>query len=1027
MNSSTARFCGSCGSALGTTEAELKYATVMFADIVGSTALITGLEPEQAKERLQPMVAAMCAVVKRFDGTVVRTLGDGIMAFFGAPRAQEGHALQACEAALAMHAELPSPKEGPAIRIGLHSGRLVSSVPGSDFAEVQEAHGLAIHLASRLQGEAEPGGTCLTDNCSRLVQPYCDVRPLGSRVLKGFPEPIEIYSLLGLKPSVASRQFRRNNLTRFHGRRRELGILQRALRGAKTGDSKIIGISGSPGSGKSRLCYEFAEWCRGQLIPVLETRAQPYGHATPLQPVLDILRLLFGVSANDDGSNSRFAIAQQLSALAETFEADLPLLYDFLGIAEDDDPPSRVDPKARRARLFDVVRHVIRQRSKATSVMIVEDLHWLDEASEDFVTTIADAVAGTRGMLVVNYRPGYAATWMEWPHFEEISLSELSAEETGALVTELIGNHPELHEIRRRVILRSSGNPFFAEELVRSLEENCEVVGEVGDYRLGTTIAEGVLPATVEAVIGARIDRLAESEKTVLQIAAIIGKELPWPVLQEVADPLGFKIDPILTRLCDAELLQEQATVDYRQFSFRHPLMQEVAYATQLKARRSTLHAAVAAAMEGFYQERLNEFAGLLAYHYEAAGRLAEAANYAARAAMWVGSTNPAQAIKHWQQVRNLLQHQPRSKENDSLRIMANGQIAWLGWREGMTAEAAKALLHEGLGWARETEDSMIPMLLFVDGRITVASGGSADFYVERVREALSLVKERKNAASVATLSVATLNCALSQAYGWAGLLNEALAASDAAMREVSHVEKFDHQFLGYNLDHWIMSLRARILVRLGRFAAGQECLDRLLEIEDALLDPTVQFIPHLGYVDLAWCRGDTRLAEKHADRIAEIADKCGLPYIRVYAFACAGTAKALAKDFAGAERDFIEGLQFVRKATASMGFEPEILASLAHCYLRMSETERAAAFAAEAIEVARQRGTRLAECRATITQAAALIAEHSSSRLAEAEDLFRRAERLMEVTGATIYKPLLVQERIRAGISDEILSRYER
>jgi class 3 adenylate cyclase len=626
-NSPTARFCGSCGSALGITEAELKYATVMFADIVGSTALITGLEPEQAKERLQPMVAAMCAAVKRFDGTVVRTLGDGIMAFFGAPRAQEGHALLACEAALAMHAELPSPKEGPAIRIGLHSGRLVSSVPGSDFAEVQEAHGLAIHLASRLQGEAEPGGTCLTDNCFRLVEAYCDVRPLGSRVLKGFPEPIEIYSLLGLKPSVASRQFRRNNLTRFHGRRRELDMLQHALRGAKTGDSKIIGISGSPGSGKSRLCYEFAEWCRGQLIPVLETRAQPYGHATPLQPVLDILRLLFGVSANDDGSNSRFAIAQQLSALAETFEADLPLLYDFLGIAEDDHPPSRLDPKARRARLFDVVRHMIRQRGKATSVMIVEDLHWLDEASEDFVATIADAVVGTRGILVVNYRPGYAATWMKWPHFGEISLSELSADETGALITELIGSHPELNEIRRRVILRSSGNPFFAEELVRSLEENCEVVGEIGDYRLGTTIAEGVLPATVEAVIGARIDRLAESEKTVLQIAAIIGKEFPWPVLQEVADPLGFKIDPILTRLCEAELLQEQAMIDCRQFAFRHPLIQEVAYTTQLKARRSAIHASVAAALEGFYRERLNEFAGLLAYHYEAAGRLTDAAN----------------------------------------------------------------------------------------------------------------------------------------------------------------------------------------------------------------------------------------------------------------------------------------------------------------------------------------------------------------------------------------------------------------
>ena len=529
----------------------------------------------------------------------------------------------------------------------------------------------------------------------------------------------------------------------------------------------------------------------------------------------------------------------------------------------------------------------------------------LDEASEDFVATIADAVVGTRGILVVNYRPGYAATWMKWPHFGEISLSEMSADETGALVTELIGSHPELNEIRRRVILRSSGNPFFAEELVRSLEENCEVVGEIGDYRLGTTIAEGVLPATVEAVIGARIDRLAESEKTVLQIAAIIGKEFPWPVLQEVADPLGFKIDPILTRLCEAELLQEQAMIDCRQFAFRHPLIQEVAYTTQLKARRSAIHASVAAALEGFYRERLNEFGGLLAYHYEAAGRLTDAADYAARAARWVGSTNPSQGIRQWEQARALLQKQPRSKDSDSLRIMANGQIAWLGWREGMSAEAASALVHEGLDWARETDDSMIPMLLFVDGRITVSSGGSADFYVERVKQALSLLKEGQNLGRVATL-----NCALSQAYGWAGLTNQAFAANTAAMRSLSHVEKFDDQFLGYNVEYWVMAMRGQFLVRLGRLSEARQHLDSLLEIETTLADPTVQFIPHLAYVDLAWCRRDAGVAEEHAARVVEIAEITGIPYLRVFGFACTGTAKALAKNFIGAAREFGAGLE---------------------------------------------------------------------------------------------------------------------
>jgi adenylate cyclase len=659
--------------------------------------------------------------------------------------------------------------------------------------------------------------------------------------------------------------------------------------------------------------------------------------------------------------------------------------------------------------LLEIVRHIVRQRGIATSVIIVEDLHWLDEASEDFVMTLVEAVAGTRTMLVLNYRPGYAATWMRWPYFQELSLAELSAAATSELVEELIGGRPELHDIRERVVERSGGNPFFAEELVRSLTESGAVFGEIGNYSLGPRFGGEILPPTVQAVIGARVDRLGESEKAVLQTGAIIGKEFPLVVLQEVVGPLARKIDTILDHLCEAELIQEQATIDCRQFAFRHPLVQEVTYRAQLKTRRSALHASVAKAMEGFYRDRLNEFAGLLAYHYEAAGKFLDAANYAARAAKWVGSTNPGQAIKYWKQVRAALQQQPRSQANDSLRIMANGQIAWLGWREGMTADAAQEFIREALGWARETDDTMIPMLLFVDGRITLASGGPADTYVERVREALSLLKEGESAGRIATL-----NCALSQAYGWAGLLNEALDANNAAMQGLSDVEMFDNEFLGYNVEHWVMSLRGRILVRLGRSMEAQQCLNMLLRIEQTLLDPTVQFIPHLGYVDLAWCRGDAALAEKHALRVSEIAVKSGIPYLRVYAFACMGTAKSIAKDFAGAARDFTEGLQFVRKATASMGYEPEMLASLADCHYQMNEPQRAVALAAEAIDVARQRCTRLAECRASITFGAALLAEHGSARLHEAENLFRCAEDLIRITGARIYEPLLMRERTR-------------
>jgi tetratricopeptide (TPR) repeat protein len=344
---------------------------------------------------------------------------------------------------------------------------------------------------------------------------------------------------------------------------------------------------------------------------------------------------------------------------------------------------------------------------------------------------------------------------------------------------------------------------------------------------------------------------------------------------------------------------------------------------------------------------------------------------------------------------------------------MASGQIAWQGWREGMTAEAAKPFIDEAIDCARETDDSMIPLLLFVSGRITLASGGSADTYVRLVKEGLSLLKSDGSGVGRA----ATLNASLSQAYGWAGMLNEALAANTAALQTISAIENFDHQFLGYSVEHWAKSLRGRILLRLGRFAEAEQCLDMMVKIEQTLHDPTVQYISHWGYVELAWCRDDAALAEQHALRVAEIAEKHGSPYLRVFALLCRGMAKSIAKDFASAARDFHQALQFVRQARAAMECEPEILASLADCYYQAGDSERAISLAKETIDLARQRSARLPECRACLTRGAALLASHGATQIHETEGLFRCADELIRVSGARIYEPLLANGRARISM----------
>jgi adenylate cyclase len=1025
--SPAAFFCGTCGASLGQAHepgdgrlarafgawGELKYATVLFADIVSSTELVSALEPEEAMERLQPALLAMCDAVERFDGTIVRTMGDGILALFGAPHAHEGHALLACEAALAIRDAFPAAGGTMTVRIGLHSGDVVSDPPAADFTRERGAHGLTIHLASRVPLIAEPGTICITEDCYRLVRTHCEVQPLGQHRLKGIADPVEVYRLTGLNPAVASEPFRGKHLTTLLGRDHEIAMLQRTLRRIDEGENRVTGIVGLPGAGKSRLCYEFARWCRGRLIPVFEARAQLYGHATPLLPVLEFLRaLFFRISATDEPALARQRIAERMAEIGPTFQADIPLLYEFLGVPQGEGPPSTLTPKARRARLLDIIRHMVRHGGATTSVIIVEDLHWLDEASEEFIATLVDAVAGTRTMLVVNYRPSYVAPWMKLPDFRQIMLTELGTAETEALVKQLIGTNPELDEISGRVARRCSGNPFFAEELVRSLAENGALVGEVGNYSRGPNAAEGVLPATVQAVIGARIDRLGESEKKILQICAVVGKEIPLPVLERVADAPLREIEAALGRLAHAELLQPQSSRDGREYAFRHPLIQEVAYASQLKSRRGPLHASVAAAMENCYGDRPGEFAGLIAYHYEAAGDVLNAAQHSARAAAWVGSTSSAQAIKHWEKVRALLRDQPRSGEIDKLRIMASAQISWLGWREGLTAEEAKPFIEESLRWAREIDDTMIPLLLIVDGRITVASGGPADAYVDRVNEALSLLDRSRSPGRYYTLKAS-----LCHAYGWAGLLNEALDANDEALKGLSSIEKFDDQFLGYSVEHWTMSLRGRLLARLNRLVEAGRCFETMLALDQALVDPTVQFIAHLGYIDIAWCRDDAPLAREHASRVAEIAERHGSPYLQVFAFACSGVARRIARDFDGAIRDFGAGLDFLRQTKAAMENETEIMASLADCFHASGEHGRAIAMARETISVARQRGARLPECRASITCAAALAAGDLAAGGREAEVLFARAEDLIRVTGAKIYEPLLLQERTRFAV----------
>lgn len=1028
QNSALADCCTECGAALhgnGTLSdsstrsvpdsGERKLVTILFADIVDSTQAIALLDVEEAMERLHPAVEVMCRVVRSHEGVVMSTLGDGIMAIFGAPRAQEGHALLACQAALAMQKEL-KPELGNPIRVGMHSGEVVSSIWNSDITRDPDVHGVSIHLASRIQKAARPGEIWISGQCYRLVRAFCHARALGQQWLRGFPQPLELFSLVSLKPAVASQQFSGALLTKFRGRSDELTALLSALQSTQNAHARVVGISGPPGMGKSRLCYEFAELCRSQNIPVLEARALPYGHATPLQPVLEFLRLLFRISSLDDAVAARHRVEQFLLALDPSFMGDLPVLYDFLGLHDKTQRAPVLDPKARHVRLLDIVKRIVQSAGATTSVIIVEDLHWLDEASEEFVSTLVDAIPSTRALLIVNYRPAYSASWMTCSHFQHIWLPELSLADTTSIVEELVGHDPLLTGFRQRLAERSQGNPFFAEELIRSSVASGILVGQYGSYSPGKLSDEAALPDTVQAVVASRIDRIPEADKGVLQVGSICGKEFSFKVLQRVIGIEDSTLNEVLARLCSAELLQQQTFGQNRLYAFRHPLIQEVVYASQLKTRRRTLHAFVAKATEEFHKDRVDEISGLLAYHYEAAGQSINAANAATRAAMWIGNSNTAQALKLWRKVRILLQSEVRSAATDTLRIMASGQIVNVGWREGMAAEEARPFFDEAIHWAREANDTASEMLLLACyGRI-VAASGPADEYVNHAKEALRLATGDER-----SIRAAFLNAVLSHAYRLAGKLREALVANSTAFDILFKSEHLDQdlgafkvqQILGFDLKLWVLATRGRILARLGSLAEAEKTLNLVIESEAKLFDPTVQFIPHLCYVEIAELRRDVALAEKHSSCLAAIAQKSGIPYLKVYQLACSASSKFIDRDFFAAIQDFSRAIEYARSAKAALEYEPEILSSLASSYLGAGQTDRAASTAKEAAEVAKARNARLAECRALITYGAAILTSPAPMALSQAQDAFARAEELIRTTGAAIYQPILEQEMV--------------
>jgi adenylate cyclase len=1025
LNGPTARFCGQCSAALKPAATEVsnqswqhvlrslnakggerKRLTILFADIRNSTGLIDSLgDPEAGMKRLQPVLDLMNEAVVRYEGVVNKSQGDGVMALFGAPQPHEDHAVRGCLAALAMQDGVTRFGDPDLqIRVGVHTGEVVVQAIEHGIYQSYDAAGANVHLASRLEQLADTGSILVSKDTYTAAKQFVEVEPLGLQTIRGIVEPIEIFKLSGLQHAPSSGVFRSGiRLSPLTGRNDQFSALALELENTIKGDGRIVGVVGEAGIGKSRLCFEFAENCRGKGIRVFEARVLAHGRATPFQPVLELLRDYFGLRVKEQADASRRRVRDRLVALSVSEEFSLVLL-DFLGLADPHQPAVKLDPKTRKTQLLDFVRILPRSGARDVStVVIVEDLHWIDAASQEFVEALADAVVGTTTLLVVNFRPGFAAPLMQRSHYRQISMPALAPAQATILLQDHFGTDPSLALLSRNIIERAQGNPFFLEELVNALVERGDFEGEKGAYRLKGGFDSIPLPPTVQAVVAARIDRLDESAKKVLEIASVVGREISISILDFVSALAPAELSEAAQHLRQAELLYDVAPFERRCLAFRHPLIQEVAYRSLLHDHRRKLHSKVAQAIEALFKDRAEEQASLLAYHLEQAGENLKAAQQNMRCAVWIGANDPSQALRSWKKVRELLSDLPPSQPIDYLKMMACGQIVNFGWREGISSEDALIYFEEAKQLALALGDMRANALIHAAyGRI-LANGGSANEYVEKIREAKAIA-DRGNDPSVQI----TLKAVLCHALRLSGNMVEALQMNIEATERAHEIVKFDRQTLGFDIEVWLTAMRGQTLVMLGRGEDARPFLDRILQLEPGSVDALHHVIPSLAYVDLAWAEGNIGLAQEHADRAFSLATKSGNPYLRVYAQACRGLSHTVAGRLTSAIEDLSDALTFARSRKAGLENEPRILADLANAHRLNGDDASALNTVDEAIRVATERHARVPECLARFVRANLLLRATSSEQNAEGKKELELARALMRETGAMIFETFI-------------------
>ena len=945
-------------------EGERKQVTVLFADLKGSMELLADRDPEEAREILDPVLGLMMDAVHRYEGTVNQVMGDGIMALFGAPIAHEDHAVRACYAALRMqetvkrYAEDVRRTQGTTarIRIGLNSGDVVVRTVGSDLRMDYTAVGQTTHLAARMEQLADPGSTLLSSDTLALVEGQIQVKALGPMPVKGLAERIEVYEMLGAS-TVRSRFLAAaaHGLSEFVGRTSEMEQLYQALDHAKSGRGQVMAVVGEPGVGKSRLVWEVTHSHRVHGWLVLQTSSISYGKATNYLPIVDLLKRYFGIEDRDGPRTVREKLTGKLLSLDRTLEGDLPALLSLLDVPTDDLQWSTLDPPQRRRRTLDAMKRLLLQESQVQPVLVVvEDLHWIDSETQALLDELVESLPAARLLLLVNYRPEYQHAWGSRTYCAQLRLAPLPAEGVERLLAALLGSNAGLEPLTRMLIAQTEGNPFFLEECVRTLVETRALTGERGAYRLARPLPAVQVPATVQAVIAARIDRLGAADKALLQTASVVGKDVPLGLLQAIAEFTEDELYAAIGRLQAAEFLYEAGIFPDIEYTFKHALTHEVAYGSLLQDRRRALHVRIVETIERIYAGRLAEHFDRLAHHAFLGKHWTKAVTYLRQAgAKALARSVHREAVSCFGDALTALTHLPETRETVEQAIdlrfdLRNALLPLAEWGR------IERHLREAEALARSSNDQrrLGSVLGYMSGLHLNTGGRASDVraFAEQV-EAIG-----------ASLSDVPLQVAGRYYHVWLGALLGDYRGTERICRTLMDSLPGDLSRERFGLVAYpavvARAFLACALAELGVFDEGCDHGQEAVRLAEALDHPFSLVWACLNLGHLEGLRGEFIRATMPLERAVALSGEWNMAYLTPIAMAALGHVHARS----GRVTEGVSRLEqaLTRYASAGIGYLHSMsTVRLGEAYLLAGRVEDAHACGARAVVLAGARGER--------------------------------------------------------------------